>query len=129
MKVRRFAESSEDLTGLEEDINLIKNCFQDLDESSNIDGFKINWYSSDFRDTGEEIEIIYKVKISFYKSTMSSRYFDGGYCISDDEVFDYWNLINDIFKRLKSEGFKSYISFYATNGVEMIILIKKSNIK
>jgi len=71
---------------------------------------------------------IYSVEISFSKECMSQRKFDDGYSISVGEMNDYWQEIIDATNTLESYGFVCRISYYAANGIQMIMKVYKETI-
>lgn len=105
-----------------EDIDLIKdlviNYLEDCESFS----------QQDLNVTGkfEEYVYTYIIGLTFTKKCMEDRKdVDRNFQITENEVLDYWENIIQLFKVLKSYGFKSNIRYYQTNGVEMKIIVKR----
>jgi hypothetical protein len=106
----------------QEDIDLIKdlviNYLEDCESFS----------QQDLNVTGkfEEYVYTYIISLTFTKKCMKDRRdVDRNFQITENEVLDYWENIIQLFKVLKSYGFKSNIRYYQTNGVEMKIIVKR----
>jgi|ERR1035437_6810113 hypothetical protein len=70
----------------------------------------------------------YRVCLSFSKECLRKRKYDN-YSFSTEEVNDYWQDIVDAMNILEGYGFVCRISYYAANGVEMIIHVYKETIQ
>ena len=113
VKIRKVNENlpeEENLPG-EEDFRFIKECFLEL--SDNCSSFEV--------DVRESVDWPVDVTLEFSQSSLDKRKLKTGkytyeHAIPDDEIFEYWGEIINVFSRLKSHGYKSFLKEYDIKG-------------